>query len=211
MNERIVIGLISGLVVSVGAWVWHSDFFTKTQKIIIIISLLFPPGALAVIILISIYNNVTKPNRAAPNPTVTQPTKDLSVLEESLVKVKELHEKGIFTDSELNEKTSELEKKIQTIKEAKIHQSLESKVKESEEYKALVVLRSSQVIDGEEFDRKVKKLVDEYLQKASSAHQAESTTTEVEVDSNDDLIPTVIFFVIIAIGALVIMAALGTT
>jgi hypothetical protein len=197
MNERILIGLISGLVVSIGAWVWHSDFFTKTQKIIIFISLLFPPGALAVIILISIYNNV-RPNKAAPNPTVTQPTKDLSVLEESLGKIKELHEKGIFTDSELNEKTSELEKQIRSIQEEKAQKSFESKVKESEEYRALLVLRSSQVISSEEFDKKVKKLIDDKMVE-STAVNLDVVVDDGKIRNHDNMILGIVIVIILVI------------
>jgi hypothetical protein len=183
MNERLLLGLISGFVFSVAGWVWYTDFFSKNQKIIIFISLLIPPGAIAVILLISIYNKVTESSSLTPSTTVNQPKNDLSVLEESLVKVKELHVKGVFSDEELTKKTSQIEKQIQSIKEENIQQSFESKVKESEEYKALIVLRSSQVIDGQEFDEKVKKLVDECSQKASSQNYPERTVSSPRLNT----------------------------
>jgi hypothetical protein len=205
MNERVVVGFMVGLVFSVGTWVWYSDFFTKAQKIIISISLLFPPGALAVILLISIYNKISESNIAAPRTAENRPIKDLKILEESLSKIKELHLKGIFSDSELNEKASELENQIQSIKEERVNQSFELKVKETEEYKALVVLRSSQVIDGEEFDKKVKKLVEQYSSEVSSPHL--NDRTKVEANSSEDSMTSLVYVSLVSLFFLVIIVA----
>lgn len=73
----VVVGFIVGLVAVIGQWVWYSDFFTKTQKIIIFISFIFPPGAIGVILLISIYNKVIVSNNSASN---SKPRKDIGDL-----------------------------------------------------------------------------------------------------------------------------------
>jgi hypothetical protein len=206
MDERIAVGVIVGLVAATGHWVWYSDFFTKTQKIIIFISFLFPPGAIGIILLISLYNKVIASNILAPDTAAPVPPKDIGVLEESLTKVKELHSKGIFNDSELNEKTSELQKQIQSIKKEKVHQSFESKVKETEEYKALLVLRTSQVIDKGEFDEKVKKLIDEHSTKASKRQPTFST----KVEPTSASMKSFIYLSFIVMGLLILLVVLGT-
>ena len=140
----------------------------------------------------------------------SQPIKDVKVLEESLIKIKELHSKSVFSDEELNKKTGELEKQIQSIKQDRENQSYESKVKESEEYKALVVLRSSQVINEEEFDEKVRKLVGEYSQKASSSQLTDNGQVEGEVNTDDSSINRLVYVSLAAIVLLLLMAAVGT-
>ncbi len=188
MQKQIVVGLIVGLVVSVGIWVWSSDFFTKAQKIIILISLIFPPGALALIILISIYNKITKPTASGDANAENSPKKDLSILNDSLTKVKELHSKGLFSDSELAQKISEIEEQIRARERDKVLQNVESKVKLSEEYNALKMLRSSQIIDTEEFNKKVKQLIDNELISLPLSKENEESEIKSASNSNNAII-----------------------
>lgn len=188
MEERIVIGFIVGLVVSVGIWVWSSDFFTKAQKIIILISLIFPPGALIIIILISVYNKITKPTTSGDASAEYSPKKELSTLNDSLTKVKELHSKGVFSDSELAQKISEIEKQIRSRERDKVLQNVESKVKLSEEYNALKMLRSSQIIDTEEFNKKVKQLIDNELISLPLSKENEESEVKSASNSNNGII-----------------------
>jgi uncharacterized membrane protein YkoI len=188
MEERIVIGFIVGLVASTAFWVWSSDFFTKAQKIIILISLIFPPGALFVIILISIYNKTTKPTVSDDANAEYSPKKDLSTLNDSLTKVKELHSKGVFNDSELHQKISEIEKQIRARERDKVLQNVESKVKLSEEYNALKILRSSQIIDNEEFNKKVQQLIDNELVSLPLSKENEEPKAKLASNSNNAII-----------------------
>jgi len=60
MDKAIGIGVIIGIVIIIGSFVYESDFYSKTQKKIILISFIFPPGALVILALISLYNYFLK-------------------------------------------------------------------------------------------------------------------------------------------------------
>jgi len=188
MEERIVIGFIVSLVASTAFWVWSSDFFTKTQKILITISLILPPGALFVIILISIYNKIKKSTISGNTSAEDSNKNDFSTLTDLLTKVKELHSKGVFSDSELAEKISEIEKQIRARERDKVLQNVELKVKLSEEYRALEMLRESRIIEAEEFDRKVKHLIDNKSIHLSPYNEDEKSEVKSSKKSNDGMI-----------------------
>jgi hypothetical protein len=56
MNENIGVGIIVGLAIGSSTYIWNSDNFTKSQKYILLLFILFPPLQWISAIILCIYN-----------------------------------------------------------------------------------------------------------------------------------------------------------
>ena len=55
--ERIIIGTLSALLIYSSAYVWKSNMFTKIQKTLLLICIIFPPAQWLGILIVLVYNN----------------------------------------------------------------------------------------------------------------------------------------------------------
>ena len=72
MDKNIGIGVIIGLLTFSSIYVWQSKNFSKTQKIILLISVVFAPLQWIGILIFSLYNKVNlenSPERISENKT----------------------------------------------------------------------------------------------------------------------------------------------
>lgn len=126
------VGLIIGLVFGTTLYVWNSERFNKTQRIVLSVFILFPPLQWASILLILIYNYFI--NQSKPQVKLNSAKEDLT----------ELKNKGIITEEVYNEKISKIDEKIS-----------KEDILETKEYKQLKRLFDSGIFTKEEFENKI--------------------------------------------------------
>ena len=152
--ERILIGAITGLLISTSLYVWNSNNFTKEQRILLLICIVFPPAQWIGIIIILIYNNYKLENtpEKLSEKKVTEKKIELNTTIDNLL---ELKEKGILTIDEYNEKVDKIES-----------QKIEVQIKNSSEYKQLKNLFENNILTADEFENKIKLLKTEKIFKS---------------------------------------------
>lgn len=131
MDKRIFIGGIVGLVTATSIYVWESKIFSKTQKTILLICIIFPPLQWLGIIIFSVYYHIQY--EKSPEGIIDATEKNLM----------DLKSKGILSVDEFTQKIE----KTQTDKR-------EYQLKNSQEYKQLKNLFDNGVLTKEEFDNK---------------------------------------------------------
>ena len=146
MENRIVVGLLVGIVLAGSLYVWNSDSFTKQQKIILVFFTLFPPFQWIGIIAILVYKNYKENNtiERIAEKNVEQRKNDF---DNSISTLKDLMQKGILSEDECKQKISKIEA-----------EKTQENLKNSIEYKQLKKLLDSNVLTKEEFEKKVKLL-----------------------------------------------------
>lgn len=135
MENNIGVGTIIGLVIASSLYVWNSQNFTKNQKIILLIFIVFPPLQWISILLVLVYNNFINQNK---------PETKLNSAKENLT---ELKNKGLLTIDEYNSKVEKIE-----------IQRNDYDIKNSIEYKQLKSLFDSGILSHDEFNSKIQLL-----------------------------------------------------
>lgn len=149
--KQILIGTVTGLLISTSLYVWNSNKFTKEQRIFLLICIIFPPAQWVGIFIVLIYNNYKFEN-------TQEKLSEKKVIEEkeklnlSINNLLELKEKGILTIDEYNEKVDKIESK-----------KIEKEIKNSPEYKKLKSLFDDNILTADEFENKIKILENKYL------------------------------------------------
>ena len=136
MEHSIGVGLIVGLTFASSVYIWNSKNFSKVQKIILLLFVVFPPLQWIAILIVSIYNT----NKSNSTPEKINEKK----LDYTIANLTDLKQKGILTEVESKEKLNKIEQ-----------EKTEQNLKNSLEYKQLQSLYESGVLIEEEFKGKV--------------------------------------------------------
>jgi hypothetical protein len=146
MDNNIGVGAIVGLAFASSLYVWNSNSFTKGQKTVLLICIIFPPAQWLGILIVLGYNNYKESN-SSEKVAERKVNETKTKLELTISSLTELNEKGILTDEEFKSKVE----KIEAEKE-------EQNLKNSTEYKQLKSLLDSGVLTKEEFESKIQLL-----------------------------------------------------
>ena len=143
MEHNIGVGIIVGLITTTSIYIWQSESFTKTQKVILLMCIIFPPLQWIGIFILKYYNKVKLEN--SPERVAEKKSEAVKIkLDSTIENLKDLKEKGILTDEEYSQKVQKLES-----------EKYEQDLKNSAEYKQLKSLFDSGVLTNEEFDNKI--------------------------------------------------------
>ena len=143
MNDNIGVALIVGLTTGTSLYIWNSESFTKTQKIVLLLFIIFPPLQWISILLVLVYNKYQSENTIEAK-TIKQDVEDKQNLDSAKSNLINLKEKGIITEEEFNTKVEKIE-----------IQKIEYDIKDSIEYKQLKSLLDRDILTKEEFDSKI--------------------------------------------------------
>ncbi|MBC7524542.1 MAG: SHOCT domain-containing protein [Flavobacterium sp.] len=143
MENNIGVGLIVGLTLASSIYVWSNEKFSKAQKAILLVLLIFPPAQWVGILVVLAYNGY-KENNTTEKITERKVEQVKVNLDSSISNLKDLKDKGILTDEEYKTKVA----KINADKE-------EQNIKNSLEYKQLKSLLDSGILTKEEFESKL--------------------------------------------------------
>lgn len=166
MEHSVGVGAIVGLTFASSLYVWNNDSFSKEQKTVLIICFIFPPAQWVGILIVLAYNN-NKVNNSSEKINERKVEQVKTNLDSSISSLTELREKGILTEAEYYEKTAK-------IKTEKAQQEL----KNSKEYKQLKSLFDSGVLTKEEFENKIKLLLN-IPEKKTNTKEIKSTINTV--------------------------------
>lgn len=136
-SKKMGVAVIVGLVLSSTLYIWNSESFNTTQKIILSILALFFPLQWAGIVICLIYNNYKKAQ--------TKEYKTETKINATIDNLNSLKEKGILNEEEYQNKVNKL-----NIEKA------EQDLKNSTEYKQLESLLNSGILTQDEFESKIK-------------------------------------------------------
>lgn len=139
MEHNLGVGVIVGLTFASSAYIWNSDKFTKEQKTILLIFVVFPPAQWLAILLVLAYNS------SRDNNTIERKTE--KKLDTTIANLTDLKQKGIITENEYKEKIFKIEA-----------EKAEQYLKNSTEYKQLKNLFDSDVLTKDEFESKIQLL-----------------------------------------------------
>lgn len=143
MDERIGIGLIVGLMTATSLYVYNSDEFSKVEKIVLLIFIVFPPLQwVSILILLGV--KYYKEQNSKENLIVKNIQKQTDNYEVQIISLKELKDDEIITEEEFNQKVKILE-----------NSKLESQITLSEDYKKLKNLYDDGILTKEEFENKI--------------------------------------------------------
>ncbi|TRW97177.1 SHOCT domain-containing protein [Flavobacterium gawalongense] len=148
MENNIGIGLIVGITTASGIYVWNSKDFTKEQKTLLLVCIIFPPLHWLLILLVLGYNKYKSkntPQRLSEKRLDENKTK----LNSSIDNLADLRGKGILTETEYKE----IVKKIEA-------QKTEQELINSTEYKQLKSLLDANILSKNEFEDKLKILLE---------------------------------------------------
>ena len=146
MNNNIGVGLVVGLTTASSIFIYKSQKFTRLQKLILLICILFPPIQWLLAVIILFINHYRFKN--LPENIRQQRIQDkININESKLSTLQDLYDKGLITDSEYIEKTRILQK-------AKFNLELEK----SDDYIKLKSLLDENLLTQEEFNDKVQSL-----------------------------------------------------
>lgn len=172
MDERILIGAIVGVGTVSSIYIWKSENFSKAQKAILLVCILFLPLQWILVAIMHTYNR--------KNEIVLGFKQDKSV--KNLEKLKHLKSSGILSNEEYKIKT----KKLKT--EFNLYD-----VKKTKEYKALSNLNKQGILTNVEFDEKVKSLLNkrvQYTHKKSNLKTSNSYYKIKLIESRNTLLGT---------------------
>src|SRR5690606_23270684 len=108
MDKNIGIGVIVGLLTVSSIYVWQSKSFTKLQKTILLICIVFAPLQWLGILIFSIYNKMKLEN--TPEKIAEKKIEEIkSKLDYTIENLNDLKQKGILNEEEYKQKTEKLE------------------------------------------------------------------------------------------------------
>jgi uncharacterized membrane protein YhaH (DUF805 family) len=145
MDNKIIIGLLVGLTIASTSFIWKSDKFNKTLKIILTLLTAFPPLQWVIILLVLFFKSFDTFNSESENKLRTSKA--------SINDLIDLKNKGFISANEFKQKVEKLEA-----------DKVDVKIKQSEEYKKLKGLLDSKILTEEEFNSKVRMLYGVYNQ-----------------------------------------------
>jgi len=146
MEHNIGVGILVGLITTTSIYIWQSESFTKTQKVILLMCIIFPPLQWVGIFILKYYNKVKLEN--SPERVAEKKSEAVKIkLDSTIENLKDLKEKGILSEEEYKQKTQKLES-----------EKAEQDLKNSTEYKQLKSLLDSGVLTKEEFEVKTERL-----------------------------------------------------
>src|SRR5690606_6074240 len=103
MDKRIGVGLIVGLTIGTTLFVVNYDKFTKTQKIVLFLFIIFPPLQWVSIILLLIYNHF-KYKISKEGKEEKKATDEINKNVTQFRNLKELKDNGVLTKEEYDQK-----------------------------------------------------------------------------------------------------------
>lgn len=151
MERSIGVGAIIGLVIATSVYVKESDNFSKLQKTILLICIVFPPLQWLGIIIISIYNKILS-EKSSERVAERQSFKVKEKLNSTIENLKDLKQKEILSEEEYIEKIEKIENEI-----------FKESILNSKEYHQLKSLCDSGVLSKDEFEEKSKLLINKNL------------------------------------------------
>lgn len=156
MSTEVGVGLVVGLVAGILMYVWKSSIFTKTQKVLLTCSGVFLPALILLTLILYVYNKSNFPKIMLSSSDSKIKSQDnyrniVVSIKEQKKSIEDLREKGIFSDSEYQEKLTLLDAKIAI-----------SNFQHTHEYRNLKKLYESEVLTKEQFDIKTDNLLADY-------------------------------------------------
>lgn len=143
MSKEIWIGAFVGLVTTSTIYVWNSENFTKTQKLLLLACVACFPLQWLGIIACLLYNK-HKENNTEEKIAERKIEQKTNLLNFQIENLKDLNEKGILNDEEYNQKAAKIEQ-----------EKTEENLKNSQEYKQLKSLFENGILTKEEFGNKI--------------------------------------------------------
>lgn len=137
MEYTIGIGIIIGLIIFSTNWIYSSNYFSKSQKNVLIMLLIFAPAQWILAIIFWLWNKHCENEIGFSIDKTEKQINDLKIL----------NSKSVLTDDEFRSKSKEVLEKLKT-----------KKVKNSEEYKSLAKLKFDGILSESEFYNKTKLL-----------------------------------------------------
>lgn len=137
-----VAGII-GLVTASSIYIWQSDKFTKSQKILLLLCFIFPPLQW-IMMLVVIYYNKYKTENAPEIRDVKKYEALKSKLNSSIDNLKDLKEKGLLTQEEFNSKVGKIQ-----------DEKTNTDLKTTTEFKQLQSLFDDGILTKDEFESKI--------------------------------------------------------
>lgn len=157
MNDKIGVAFLVGLVFMTTIHIIKSDYFTKTQKNILGILIIFPPAQWILALIIGIWNKQTEATIGFKIDSVNKNNNELQ-------KLKKL---GVLTEQEYNEKA----KKVLQMKSDELFLK-------SEQYNSLKKLKKKNILTQEEFEQKTEILKNKIISKIDFSESNEIIESE---------------------------------
>tara|TARA_R110002111_G_C5899768_1_gene364046 strand:- start:50 stop:859 length:810 start_codon:yes stop_codon:yes gene_type:complete len=153
MNNNIGVGIIVGLTFASTVFILKSDYFTKSQKIVLGVLFVFPPAQWILAIVLGIWN---KNNNISIGFNVDKTKNSIKDLEN-------FKNQGILTEEEFELKTNQLIARKQT-----------EFFEKSAEYRSLKKLRNENILTEQEFGEKADLLKRKILNEVEKSESQES-------------------------------------
>ncbi len=185
MDNNILVALIVGLTTGTSIYVWNSKSFSKVQKTILLLFLVFPPLQWLSIFAVLIYDS-NKENNSIEKLADRKIEIIKTALDNSISSLTQLKEKGILTEEEYKNKVNKIEV-----------EKNEQNLKNTIEYKQLTNLFNLGILTKEEFDNKVELLYKEVFLKINS--QVEKYKKEDNLSNEQNIITYIIVGILIVI------------
>lgn len=176
MDDKVLVGVLIGLVVGSSTYIWNSESFTKPQKIGLLFCLVFPPLQWIGMIVVLIYNNYN--SIYSTEKVAERKVEEVkNVFDSSILNLNNLKQKGILTDEEYNQKVN----KINAEKD-------EQNLKNSVEYRQLQSLLDSGILTKEEFESKVRLIKEAPIKKVSveEVERLKAYVENIKLPINDE-------------------------
>ena len=137
MDKNIGVGIIVGLTLFSTIFILKSNYFSKTQKIILGILLVFPPAQWLLAIILGVWNKKTESTIGFK----------IDNAEKNNIELEKLRNLGVLSEQEYNDK----KEKVLLIKSNELFLN-------SEEYNSLQKLKQNNILTQEEFEQKAELL-----------------------------------------------------
>lgn len=173
MMEDMLVGGMVGLLTATSIYVWRSKSFSKTQKTLLLICIIFAPLQWLGIIAFSIYNKIQFKN--SPERISEKKSRETKIkLDTTIESLKNLKQKGILTEQEYM-------LKLEKIKLEKANEEL----KKSTVYIQLKNLLDSGILTKEEFENKINEISIIYKGKYKTDSNKKTENTNINDLLND--------------------------
>jgi|GEM_PF-3467896 len=158
MDTGIGVGLIIVAVTGSSIYIWNSNYFSHTQKVVLLFCFLFPPAQWVLGIIIGLWNKYNNSTIGFKIDSAKKRTREL----------KKLKKFGVISEQEYKEKSD----RIISVKQDELFLK-------SEEYKSLKRLKDNDILTQREFEEKYKILKNKILEQID---QSELTLAKKSVN-----------------------------
>jgi phosphate/sulfate permease len=178
MDKGIGVGLIIGAVTGSSIYIWNSGNYSKTQKIILLICILFPPLQWILAVLMYFYNKSISTGKinfsefSIGKSQHSQSKKSNLSIKEQKQGLDSLKNKGILTSEEYEEKIHKIE-----------FANRQKQAKNTNEYKQLTKLFENDILSKEEFELKSQEFINDYHKN----FEKENIRIELEKTENEKI------------------------